>query len=125
MDWRSPQVDLWLVGHREADVLIGEALRPVRPHGLNPVEGKADHSTLRRLLYLQRPVGRFTEAFFSTSRGCKIDPVTRLTGTPHAVPRFDDAPLPALFQPFFPERAVQGRIATSLLLHRSLYPLKG
>ena len=59
---------------QEADVLIGVAMCPVRPHGPQPHEGEGDHPHFLRqpvgervcvpcegCCIFQRPLGRFTE----------------------------------------------------------------
>ena len=75
---------------------------------LNPVEERvivhtASANLLGKVLVypakvtvLLRPLGRFTEEVVSTHGGGRTDPVARLTGTPHAVPRFDGEPFPVL-----------------------------
>ena len=49
-----------------------------------------------KVAVLLRPLGRFTEEVVSTRRGGRTDPVARLTGIPHVVPRFDGEPFPVL-----------------------------
>ena len=53
--------------------------------------------TFRRLLRLQRPLGRFTEEVFSTSGSIRTSLVARPTGMLHAVPRL----MVNCFQSFF------------------------